>query len=423
MAAEDAYLDDLRDALNHLYDPDRLRASRLLPLFDLGAGAQAATRLQQVLLDGVHRLRPWPGEPARSARRRIHGILQLRYEQQFTQKEVAAQLGLGVRQYRRLQHAAIRTLGSELWERFNVGARLAAVPPIAPVESIAGEDSLPEALRWIAELPAGETTQVAPGLQDVIQLIQSLAALHGKTVRLSSNYSSPDDPTAEQARKLAVAMPPLVFRQTLLHLLNAVILNCPEEEIVVEVTADPWRIVVRVQAVSSPRQADSPAVPSLPDLALVRQMMEHFDGTVTTAQRVGAPIATLTYRSATQRNVLAIDDHTDALQLLQRYAEGTRFRVIICREPQQALALVLEHRPQAILLDVMMPEIDGWEVLTRLKQDPATAPIPVIVCTVLDQSELAVSLGATAFLRKPITRPQLLAVLDAVVGKSGPAAL
>jgi len=72
--------------------------------------------------------------------------------------------------------------------------------------------------------------------------------------------------------------------------------------------------------------------------------------------------------------------------------------------------------PQIIVLDVMMPQTDGWRVLSRLRQHPLTSNIPVIVCTILAQEALALSLGANAFLRKPVTRQAFLAALDRQVG-------
>jgi CheY-like chemotaxis protein len=110
--------------------------------------------------------------------------------------------------------------------------------------------------------------------------------------------------------------------------------------------------------------------------------------------------------------LLIVDDHAETTDLLARYVEGTPYRVVACHDPRRALEVALAQRPLLVLLDVMMPEVDGWEVLMRLKQHEATAGLPVYVCTVLDQSELALSLGADGFLRKPITRQALLGVLE-----------
>jgi CheY-like chemotaxis protein len=110
--------------------------------------------------------------------------------------------------------------------------------------------------------------------------------------------------------------------------------------------------------------------------------------------------------------VLAIEDNVDVLQMLERFTAGTPYRLIGVNEPEQALTLAQKLAPQIIVLDVMMPKINGWKLLGRLRQHPATGRIPVIISTILPQEELALSLGANAFLRKPITRRAFLAALD-----------
>ena len=79
------------------------------------------------------------------------------------------------------------------------------------------------------------------------------------------------------------------------------------------------------------------------------------------------------------------------------------------------------HHHLSILVDVMMPQMDGWEVLGQLRQHPLTNYIPIVVHTILAQEELALSLGASALLRKPVTRQNFLAVLDRLTVLMGPA--
>ena len=69
-------------------------------------------------------------------------------------------------------------------------------------------------------------------------------------------------------------------------------------------------------------------------------------------------------------------------------------------------------QPSLIILDVMMHNVDGWQVLSELRHDPATSHIPVVVCTVLPLEEMALALGANAFLQKPVSQQQFLHVLD-----------
>jgi hypothetical protein len=72
---------------------------------------------------------------------------------------------------------------------------------------------------------------------------------------------------------------------------------------------------------------------------------------------------------------------------------------------------VAETQPDVITLDVMMPNMDGWQVLRALAQNPATAKIPVVVCSVLREPEVALSLGARAYLKKPIDPLMLVETL------------
>ena len=122
--------------------------------------------------------------------------------------------------------------------------------------------------------------------------------------------------------------------------------------------------------------------------------------------------AEITLPVAEQASVLVVDDNVDTLQLFQRYLSGTRYRFAGAPDAKQALSLVEEIAPHIIVLDVMMPEVDGWKLLGHLREQPATRGVPVIVCTILPQESLAASLGAAAFIRKPITREQFLAALD-----------
>jgi CheY-like chemotaxis protein len=110
--------------------------------------------------------------------------------------------------------------------------------------------------------------------------------------------------------------------------------------------------------------------------------------------------------------VLAIEDNLDTIQLWRRYTQKTRFSLVAETDPEQAIASAARLHPDLIVLDIMLPGIDGWDLLKRLRADPATASIPVIVCTVLPQKELAFSLGARDFIPKPTTGEEFRAALE-----------
>ena len=109
--------------------------------------------------------------------------------------------------------------------------------------------------------------------------------------------------------------------------------------------------------------------------------------------------------------VLVVDDDTAARTLLKTYLSKIGYQVAVASNGQEGLKLARKLRPNAITLDVMMPGMDGWEVLNRLKQDPDLAHIPVIMLTLVEDKDIGYSLGAAEYLTKPISRDQLTAVL------------
>jgi signal transduction histidine kinase/CheY-like chemotaxis protein len=113
-----------------------------------------------------------------------------------------------------------------------------------------------------------------------------------------------------------------------------------------------------------------------------------------------------------RNTVLVVDDDASARDLLSRVLQKEGFHTIAASNGQQALKLAREAQPVAITLDVMMPGMDGWTVLSTLKGDPKTAEIPVIIVSIVDDKNLGYSLGASDYLMKPIDRERFSAVLD-----------
>jgi CheY-like chemotaxis protein len=117
------------------------------------------------------------------------------------------------------------------------------------------------------------------------------------------------------------------------------------------------------------------------------------------------------YLARQRQVVLVVDDNSDVVDLVGRYLASSPYRVVGAATADEALRLAREALPQVVLLDVMMPSRDGWEILQSLKHNPETQHIPVVICSVLNERALAYSLGADDYLRKPITQDKLAAVL------------
>ncbi len=115
-----------------------------------------------------------------------------------------------------------------------------------------------------------------------------------------------------------------------------------------------------------------------------------------------------------QHLVLAIDDNPDVLSLINNALENSPYKVIGVNDSTKAVELAKQLQPIAVTLDVMMPEVNGWQILHQLRSNAATATIPVIMLTVLEDRSAAHVLGADDYLVKPVERETLLSTLRQV---------
>jgi signal transduction histidine kinase/CheY-like chemotaxis protein len=112
--------------------------------------------------------------------------------------------------------------------------------------------------------------------------------------------------------------------------------------------------------------------------------------------------------------VVVVEDDRRSFDLLRVYLEAAGARVVSARDGEEGLDTVRRLSPAGVVLDILLPGMDGWEVLARLKADPATAAIPVVVVSMLDERGRGFALGAAEYLVKPVSKDQLLAALHRV---------
>ncbi len=144
-------------------------------------------------------------------------------------------------------------------------------------------------------------------------------------------------------------------------------------------------------------------------LVISRGLLEVYDGRLWVEKgKDGFLTLVFTFPCAETKEILIIDDDADTVNLYRRHLETGSYIVRTARTVEQMETQLAEARPDLILLDVLMPRLDGWKVLQRLKTMPETADIPVIICSVLSQPSLALVLGAEEVLQKPIDAQDLL---------------
>lgn len=399
------FIELLRHALDHLYDPDQLPHSPLIDLFGLTNLVNASTALQDTLIQAIDALAPPPTTPAQSRAWRLHELLVCRYLQQMTAQEVADQLGLSRRHLRREQNAALEALAHRLWKQFGINAagRAWSTPEERdpPTPTAATVHPIDEELSWLVNLPHDESAKLNEMLADIIALVQPLAMHNAVTMRTHFEPKLPQ-----------VAVHPLAVRQLLLGLFTYLIEKIAGGTLQIWVGCSGWEIKIQVDGHGAHVATSHVAHSNDSGLMVAERIAMLVGGALTLTVEKTRYHATVTLPALEQLPVLVIDDNQDALTLLQRYTKGTRYNLIGVQNPREAIKVAVQTSPQVIILDVMMPNIDGWELLGRLRQHPATRQTPIVVCSILAMESLALSLGANAYMQKPLTQKRFLTTLD-----------
>jgi signal transduction histidine kinase/DNA-binding response OmpR family regulator len=125
-----------------------------------------------------------------------------------------------------------------------------------------------------------------------------------------------------------------------------------------------------------------------------------------------APVPPANGHGATGPLVLVVEDDPAAAELMTRYLSGAGYRTEVASTGTQALAKAADLKPAAITLDIILPEVDGWEVMTKLKSDETTSSIPIVVASIVDNPELGIALGAIDYFVKPVDASTLIQRLN-----------
>jgi CheY-like chemotaxis protein len=400
----------LRTALNALYDPARLRKSPFVGWLGLDQATNTANALQKAILEGIEALRPRDKTPSGSKSWRIYQILRRRYTEQVLQNQVADDLGLSLRQMQREEKDARELLAHHIWKNYRLDEFLQRQTQPSPQAD-------PSTGNFPNPIYPGDLEQLSTALpyrritlDEVVREARSTLREVVQRTNVRISYQPAD-------RQIYLHLNPEFLRLALLNVLNVLILQIPNGSIRLAVQMEDENIQIYVEAY--PAAIDSPPALNIPFdiLDTAQTMLRLCNGTLSnlSQDQSSSPVGlnlVISLPIPDRTTVLIIEDHEDTLQLYSRYLADSPYRFLGAASPQQGLALAISEAPRIIIIDVMMPVDDGWSVLSRLRAHPATHQIPVIMCSVVPQGNLAQSLGAVAFLRKPVSRTDLLSELD-----------
>lgn len=398
-----SFLRDLRWALRHLYNPEKLGESPLLKVLGIDP-RESPSALRRVLSRAIQALEPDASVSTDSQAWRVYYTLRHRYLDQFSQQQVAMSLGLSIRQMRRQDRLALRVLADYLLSHYvaeQMEPACSAGPAdksSATVEQIGSEREL----QWLRKAFPSEAVSVSEVLPPLVSLLAPLAESLRVHVECSLDNHLP-----------RVAVQVAAVRQALLSVLTAAVRTAPGGRVALAAEAAGHQVRITVMAERPAHDGD--AIGMAGGLNLARQLAGVSGGSLDVRLRVDEAhpfVATLVLPAVEQVAVLFVDDNPDTLQLYQRFLAGTRYPFIGACDPQQAITLAEDLSPSIIVLDLMLPGMDGWELLGRFREHPRTQGVPIIVCSILEQRELAYLLGAAEFLVKPVSREALLTALD-----------
>jgi CheY-like chemotaxis protein len=392
----------VRDALEHLYDTAYLEVHPLLDHITGVATAHRSTRAQELrglLKKSIEALRSPQGMPSRSPEWRSYLALRYRYVQDMTMGQVENELGLSRRQLQREIQKGVEALASIMWARHGVeveaasSSELAAAAPAPTLES--------ELNQW--EL-ARQACDVHTLVNDALGLLKAAREVGQADVQVNL----PDS-------LALVFVDATLTRQALLMTMHLLVQHAHGPITLTAVQQDKF---IEMQL----RGPAGAVYPAEDDWEAIRLLFHRQGGSLSVegGKKHGLQV-NIRIPLADQICVLVIDDNPAILQLFERYLTPQHYEVIKAHGGAEVLGLVAETRPAVIILDVMMPTLDGWQVLRSLRENPPTAATPIIVCSVLKEPELALSLGAHAYLKKPVERLALLAQIERLVNPGAPA--
>ena len=400
MDPSDLFEKHLRTALAHLYDPSYQPPQSLWTALGCTPRQEVGT-LQTVLIEAIESLHPPPDTPPTARIKRIYDLLSYRYVQDLTQEEAAEHLGITPRHLRREQREAVHVLAQHLWRQSH--------GETSPTDGFSAEDEMPspeyrlqlrQEVASLEKMAPGSVANVGETIRSAVELASTLTARHN--VELEVTLVDPD---------LATAIHPSALRQVLIMAIGNLTQCMSSGQISLRAERRDGRVRITVTGhpvITGQMLGDD----------FMQEILTMQGGTVELDIEGDQASFWVELPPADNVTVLVVDDNLDLVHFYRRYTTGTRYQIAHVAEAQQVFEAVKEHTPDIIVLDVMLPDSDGWELLAHLRKHPTTQSLPIIVCSAIREKELAIALGATLYVSKPVRRQQFIQALDQALNQA-----
>jgi CheY-like chemotaxis protein len=395
------FREDLYDALNHLHDPDYQASPTLIEVVTSEPAASTSS-VQYAIIQAIKQLAPPSNTPESASIQCNYELLIHRFIENLTQTETAKRLHTTERNIRRKQRVATHMLARFLWEQR--GRPIAGLSEtVSTASKVTGSDDSSsrswrsQARQELASLRQSDPTAIAnvdSVIHRAVELEKALVERYGTTLIVD-----------KIAESLTAAVHPTALRQIFIMVISQLSKSSRPCEIHVDAWEEDGFVVLKLYGAAY-------RDPTLDDGALTTEMLHLIGGSLTTTVEEEAISVTLRVPAMGQVNVAVIDDNWDFIHFCQRCVRGTHFRILNLED--WTVMTIRKADADVILLDIMLPEVDGWELLEALQKDPVTTTIPVVICSIVREEDLAALMGAVKYLPKPIHHRDLLNTLEKV---------
>lgn len=377
----ESFIEQVKEALEKLYDFQALQENVLIQQLNIPqpeGQLSGAHQLRRQLIDAIESLNPGQNVAAHSGTVRLYNLIYMHYVGRLTIQQTAWEVGVSLRQAYRDLRRGQELVSAVLWHK-----RQAESPAPQPVSSINDE---------VQRLGDSATiTALQELLESAIRPIQILADKYEIRIQVET-----------PAAPILLTTNHIVAQQILTHILSQIIQQVRPANLGIELFDDYRFMRMHYTADSHPHLDIKP---------IIQQMMTQLNWELEYVE-VGEGQEIWLTAARRQALLMLIDDNEGLTHLLQRYLTDDPYKVMSVPNTEEGLKIIQQVQPDAIILDVMMPGMDGWELLQRLRTGSGTQLIPVIICSVINDPELAYALGASQYVPKPVTRDALRTALQ-----------
>jgi CheY-like chemotaxis protein len=375
------FVDCVKDVLENLYDFAFLEHHPFAVKLSANHARTGETRgqcLRRLMLSAVERMNPGTGISLRAVHARAYNMLHLRYVEGMTTHEASNEIGVSKRQGYRLLASAREDLAVLLQSLY---------PELAD-----NRESSPAVLSDVKA--SAQPVNISTLVQYAEAAVARLAAQNGLTV----TSTLPQEP-------VMILTDSTIAKQVLVSILSRCVQQAEYGSVTLTLQSEQpdWVLSLSFRASSC---AEQERIISSVTKQLVGGLgwsidHEQVDELCTISLHLESKVVTL----------LVIDDDEGLGELVERYLTGQPYRIAVARSGEEGLRFASRMRPDVVVLDVMMPQMDGWEVLQRLRAKPETRDIDIVICSIFNDPELAYSLGAAYVLGKPLAQADFLEAL------------